>query len=159
VTARHRIGAGLAAFASLTLAASAAAQIDLTGTYEGRVTCVEILDDGTGEKFKESSTLEITQIDEDEFLIDVDGQSYQGRLIVAAQRPDRRGAALALACGTSDDPSSDGAIATLDVRANPNSGRVRIRGGVSFFEAFGFGGCKGNWKRTDDTDPEALGCE
>jgi hypothetical protein len=140
-------------------AVSPAHAVDLTGTWQGAVTCQAF--NGAYSKTKNAdSTLLIVQAG-GTFSARLDDElSFNGAVIDSTAKPTEQGEAAMNACSTDASPLADGddEIARLKAKVNPEKGTGTLSG-ESIFGTTGMAlTCKYKLKRTSTTPPKFAGC-
>jgi len=145
----------------VSAAAPAAHAFDLTGHWTGKWTCKGF--DGT--KFKginKESTMAITQSGTT-IAADIDGGlfSFNGLAVFDATKPNEKGEAVLVQCGTDNLPQSgdQGEIMRATVKTKLDSAKASFKS-LSIFEdnAPEVGTCKYSYKRQDPNDPGVAAC-
>jgi len=149
---------------------------DLTGTYEGKLTCKGTLDGLGAEKFESTGDLRVTQDASDRLWIslpDVFGilseVRYRG-VIASSAKSESKGEIAFASCFTGftanpADPIS-GEVGRAKASAKPASEKATLRGDARLFlHDTGTQGavaeiytCKLRYKRTATADPNVSGC-
>lgn len=143
----------LATAASFALAGAPAAAVDdVTGTYEGKMTCNEIADGFPGKSKRDVTVAVIEEMGE--IILDIlAGEDEVGTALRGFVADDsakaKRGKLTALQCGLSVG-NRNGAVIHADVRIKPGSEKGKLKGTVILMEtATGTAAlCKISAKRT-----------
>ncbi len=144
--------------AILAAGAPAASALDLTGTWEGKLTCKGLFD---GEKIS-TTCCEILQITQsgDTVNISVFGDLYFGRVTTRTGHPDQ-GAVTFVGCNTDNTlpNASEMVFANVTDDLKPLSVKGTLKGEGPFVndptEQYV---CTWNYKRIDRTDPLVSAC-
>lgn len=149
----------LCSIALVALAVSPAHAVDLTGVWEGTITCQAF--NGEYSKTKDAdSTLHIFQ-EGGTFIAQLDGEvSFNGAVIDSTAKPTEQGEAAMNACSTDATPLGDGSdlIARLKAKVNPEKGTGTLTGEGVFATTGAVSTCKYKLKRTSTMPPKFAGC-
>lgn len=160
-----------AALALALLVAAPALADDLTGTYEGKLTCTSnAAADGVKTTSKLDSVLEITQVQIEGNVIQlharIDDVLYASRGIAVKGLESGKGVGDFVRCGSNDDASlGNTEIQHYKFGANDANGKGSIktnglRNLTDGIQGTGeLGSCKGSWKRVSVVDPAIPACE
>jgi hypothetical protein len=148
---------------ALALAAAATASpagaVDVTGTWEGSVTCSVF--DGAYAKTKTSpSTLLIVQ-EGNLFIARLDDAlTYNGGVIDSGDKPLLQGEGAMNLCSTDVVPlgGGDDEIVRMKLKVNPEKGTGTLSGESIFGAAGEARTCKYKYKRTSATAPDVAPC-
>jgi hypothetical protein len=151
--------------AMITTPASAAfISYNIAGTWQGKLTCNELVN-GVKTKTVRTPTMRISQAGQN-FGVELDfggGNvvSYSGLTNPDAKKPDQKGEAALLRCGSTDTLGelTGAEIVRIKASTKPNKVKASISGQSVFSLASAVpdhGTCKWAWKRTDPVDPGIL---
>ena len=160
---RTRLGTlwlGLAATGVL-LAATSAAAFDLTGVWQGKISCSGILEGHPRKVSKSPSTMFINE--SDGLRISVDGIGYNGKEIPSLTKPTRGEVAL-IRCGSSPTLSGgefSGEFGRMKVATKPDKGTGAFRGlslRTDVVLASSVYTCRWSYKRVSTSAPTLESC-
>jgi hypothetical protein len=153
----------LALAGSLALLGSSASAVDLTGTYEGKLTCrglsAEGQPEGVGQATKTSNKSSVLEISQELGAIRamLDGQFFEGAALNELGKEDKEAAAVAVACNNDGDPAAAVASLQLEVKVAPGSGKTTLK--LTQTKGSGLAVvCTGSYKRAATTNPELAAC-
>ena len=141
------------------VAVSPAYAVDLTGVWEGTVTC-QVFNGAYSKTKNTASTLLISQ-EGATFAARLDDElSFNGAVLDSTAKPAEQGEAAMNACSTDATPLGDGddEIARLKVKVNPEKGTGSLTGESHFATTGAVLTCKYKLKRTSTTPPKFTGC-
>jgi hypothetical protein len=153
---RSLIGIALA----LVAVAPSARAVDLTGTWEGTVTCTAFNGEYSKTKVADSVLL-ILQSASGEFTALLDGMlGFNGRVVDSTAKPEVQGEAVMTVCSTDAVPigGGDDEIARLKVKVNPVKGTGTLSGESIVTTQGTILTCKYKHKRTSPTSPKVSSC-
>jgi hypothetical protein len=145
--------------ALVALAVSPAHAVDLTGVWEGTVTC-QVFNGAYSKTKNADSTLLIAQ-EGTTFSARLDDElSFNGAVIDSTAKPTEQGEAAMNTCSTDATPLGDGddEIARLKVKVNPEKGTGSLTGESHFATTGTVLSCKYKLKRTSTMPPKFTGC-
>jgi hypothetical protein len=138
--------------------------LDLTGTWEGSITCTGLAADGERDRYRVLPAVEITQTGADTFNLRETGADlfYFGRAIAKASNPDA-GVATYVGCPTDASLPPDSEMVHVKVSADPDPASVAgtLRGSGPFVDADtdGLYSCKWTYRRVSKADPGVPACQ
>jgi hypothetical protein len=158
VSIRHM----LSAVVVLSMSATQARAVDLTGTWEGKAVCTGFF---AGHKVKDTfeAPVTITQTGQD-LNMEFFGTRYTGAIMDDSAAPTKKGQGSFLACSSQAQPLAEyNEIGHIKVVVNPTKG-ISTFTATSVYSTF-FGGpintvetCKYSFKRTSTVDPGVPEC-
>jgi hypothetical protein len=142
-----------------TVAVAPAQAVNLTGTWEGTVTC-QVFDGAYSKTKNANSTLIIAQ---EGATFDArlgDDLNFNGAGIDSTAKPTLQGEAAMNACSTDTTPLGDGddEIVRLKVKVNPEKGTGALSGESVSGRTGSVRTCKYKFKRTSTNLPKFTGC-
>ena len=141
------------------VAVAPAHAVDLTGVWEGTVTC-QVFNGTYGKSKSADSVLLIAQAG-GTFSANLDSElTFNGAVIDSTAKPTEQGEAVMNACSTDATPlgGGDDEIARLKVKVNVDKGTGTLSGESIFAIAGSVFTCKYKHKRTSTTVPKFLAC-
>jgi hypothetical protein len=141
------------------LTASPAAGADLTGTWEGKLVCKRLDDEGRSREVDRFVDLEISQTGNQLVAMDRFTRHFSGIVVDDASKPDRKGETALAACALGGTAGGGNSLGVLRVTVDPVKGRGRIQGTLhhiitrSIFET-----CTWRFRRLDTADPAVPAC-
>ena len=144
----------------LGLLAGQARAFDLTGTWEGKVTCKRTTSSGQTTITTTADTLTITQSATDVRLEDARFATpilYSGRPFAFTDDPDT-GALGFRSCGLSENPAAAGEMGNAKVSTKPSTGAGQFAATSILSDDDGVETCKWKFTRTSAIDPGVAPC-
>lgn len=148
---------------ALSVSATQAAAVDLTGTWEGQAKCSGFF---AGQKVKDTfaSPVTITQTGQD-LNMEFFGTRYTGAIMDDSTAPTKKGQGSFLACSSQAQPLAEyNEIGHIKVIVNPTKGTATFTA-TSVYSTF-FGGpintvetCKYSFQRTSTVNPDVPECD
>lgn len=129
---------------------------DLTGGYEGLMTCKGIDNIGEKDTFKCCSILNVKQTGDTLMMAIVDSRFF-GRAVEMAGHPDK-GVVTAISCSTNTTLPSPSEMGEFQVSANAETERATVKGETILFGNGRHYICKWNYKRTTLSVPTIDPC-
>jgi hypothetical protein len=151
------VSVALVLAAGLVGAASVEA-LDLTGTWQGQISCSGLTGAGDRDRFRVPNPVEITQVGDAIRVRDAGANLlYAGRVIEASSNPDA-GIAMFVGCPTDNTLPPDSELVHARVTVTPARGKLTATGPFHDADNGGFFLCRWSYTRVDTVDPAVPAC-